>query len=102
MTPLEYIATNPTYEEARLKWLTFSAADKDSMLAKQAEVQSNHRIAPTELTDGRWAVCCDLLTEIQGGVFTEVFQQLDMGKLNSAIIIEDDEFQTLKPAPEEI
>ena len=102
MTPLEYLSTNPTYAEARLKWLTFSTADKDTMLDKQAEVQGNHRIAPIELTDGRWAVCCDVLTEVQGGVFTPLFALLDMAKLNGAIIIEDAELQSLKPPEEEI
>ena len=72
------------------------------MLDKQAALQGNHRIAPIELTDGRWAVCCDVLTEVQGGVFTTLFATLDMGKLNGAIIIEDAELQSLKPPEEEI
>jgi len=100
MTPFEYIVTNPSYEEARLKWLVFNTADKEVLLAKQATLDTPHRIAPIELTDGRWAVCCDLLTEISGGVFQEIFSILDQSKLNAAVIMEDAEFRTLLPEPD--
>ena len=102
MTPLEYLATNPTLEDTRNHWLVFSTADKDSMLTKQAQIPSVHRIAPVELTDGRWTVCCDLLTEVSGGVFTEVFQTLDIGKLNTAELLTTAEVMPLFPTPEEI
>jgi hypothetical protein len=102
MTPLEYIATNPSYAEARTKWLVFSPALKDAMLAKQDTIQTSHRISPIELTDGRWAVCCDLVTEINGGVFTPLFAALDQAALNTATIIEQSEFETLLPEPENI
>jgi len=102
MTPLEYIATNPTYEDSKTKWLAFSTELKDTMLAKQATLNTSHRVNPIELTDGRWACRGAAVTEISGGVFTPLFQLLDLDLLNTATIIEDDEFQSLRPTEPEL
>ena len=103
MTPLEYIATNPSYEDSHSKWLVFDITNKRSMIAKQANIVTHHKIKPLGLTDGRWAVCCDIATEIgEKGVFRQLFAKLDKGKLSTAEIIEDAEFQLLKPVQPEI
>lgn len=84
MKLLEYIASNPSIDDLRSRGLIFSAADKDSMLAKQEQIDKPFRIAPIELTDGRWAICCDTLTEISPGVYQELFAALDTDKLATA------------------
>ena len=102
MTPLEYIASNPSYEESRGKWLVFNAANKTSMLAKQKGIKTNHRVIPTELTDGRWAVCCDVLTELgEKGVYRRLFAALDRGKLNTSEILTSAEIAPLWPVTED-
>lgn len=102
MTPLQYIASNPTLDDARKKGLVFSVADKDSMLAKQEQIDTPFRIAPIELTDGRWAICCDLLTEVSPGVYQELFAALDTDKLAAAEILPWADVLALLPETDEI
>lgn len=102
MTPLEYIETNPNYEESRMKWLVFDDTNKRSLIAKQVHVKSNHKIKPIQLTDGRWACRCDIATEIgERGICREIFSRLDRAKLATAIIMEDADVQPLIPTPPE-
>lgn len=106
MTPQEYIASNPTLEDSRSKWLVFSAQLAADLKAKQDAVVDStktvHRISPIQLTDGRFAVSCDLVTEIKGGVFTPHFQALDQDKLAQATVEDDAIIRPLIPQPEEI
>lgn len=61
---------------------------------------------PTALlvTGAFWTLGCMLRPADRSSrwAFTPLFASLDMGKLNGAIIIEDAEFQSLKPAAEEV
>lgn len=47
---------------------------RDSLIAKQdAAGLHSHRVAPVALSDGRWAVCADVLTEAhEAGLFSRV------------------------------
>lgn len=106
MTPFEYIASNPTLEDSRSKWLVFSPELAADLAAKQASVVAQtktvHRITPLRLTDGRYAVKCDLVTEIQGGVFTAHFQSLDQGKLAQATVEDDATIRPLIPVHSDV
>ena len=97
MTPLQYIATEPTLEDARSKGLVFPTEYKDSLLAKQKELDTSFKISPVELSDGRWAINCDTFTEIQHGVYQELFGRLDTSKLNSSEIIPWEDVLALLP-----
>ena len=100
MTPLEYLATNPSAAEAKQKFLLFPAELRDAMLAKQNTLTTNHHITPVLLTDGRYGACCDLLTEVgEGGIYRELFALLDMEALNAAELVDKEEFISLLPTP---
>ena len=102
MTPLEYLATNPTYAEAKEKFLVFSVELRDVLLAKQDTLNTNHKISPVLLSDGRYGACCDLLTAIgEGEIYHDIFALLDMAALNTAELVEKAEFIALLPEPTE-
>ena len=102
MTPLQLIQSNPTLAEARELWMVMPVQIRDAMLAKQATIPTSHHISPIKLTDGRWAVCCDLISEIRpGGVYHDVFQTLNLAALDTCEILTTAEFNALKPTSKE-
>ena len=101
MTPLEYIASNPTLEDMQSKALLFSPELRDSMQSKQANINTTHIISPILLKDGRYGSRCDLLSECNpGGVYHELFNALDTTLLNAAEIVDMSELMELIPEPE--
>jgi hypothetical protein len=65
----------PPIETLRKTWLAFPA----SLAAHLSDAQSTfslHRATPIKLTDGRLALCADLLSEIDGGIFALPFSRL--------------------------
>ena len=103
MTPLEYIASNPSTEDMSSKALLFSAAMNDAMQAKQGNIDTNHRITPVELTDGRYGIRALTFTECaEGGIFYELFSTLDPAVLDTAELVDMSEMVALLPEPEEI
>jgi len=72
--------------------LIFADADAQTLIAYQS---GQHRLAPVQLTDGRWFLMEDILTEIPEGLFRD--------KLNVAYSVEPFEsIQHLIAAPEDI
>jgi hypothetical protein len=63
--------------------LIFSDQDAQTLIAYQS---GQHRLAPAQLTDGRWFLMEDILTEIPDGLFG--------GKLN--VIYETEPFDNIK------
>jgi hypothetical protein len=63
MKPIDYIASNPSIEDMASKALLFSAALYHAMQAKQGNIDTSHLITPVLLTDGRYGICCDILSE---------------------------------------
>jgi hypothetical protein len=103
MTPLEYIASNPSIEGMASKALLFSAALNNAMQAKQGDIDSNHRITPVLLTDGRYGIRALTFTECaEGGIFHELFSTLDPAALNTAELVDMSEMVALLPEPEEV
>lgn len=101
MTPLEYIASNPTLEDMQSKALLFSPELRDSMQSKQANINTTHVISPILLKDGRYGSRCDLLSECNtGGVYRELFNALDTELLNTAEIVDMSDLIELIPEPE--
>jgi len=101
MKPIDYIASNPSIEDMKSKALLFPAALHDAMQAKQGNIDTNHLVSPVLLTDGRYGICCDILSETEEGhIFHELFNVLDMAVLNTAEIADMSELVELLPAPE--
>lgn len=48
--------------------LVFSDADAQTLIANQS---GQHRLAPVQLTDGRWFLMDDILTEMPEGIFQD-------------------------------
>jgi len=72
--------------------LIFTDADAQTLIAHQS---GQHRLAPMQLTDGRWFLMEDILTEIPVGLFQD--------KLNVAYSVEPfASMQSLFPVPEDI
>jgi hypothetical protein len=48
--------------------LIFTDADAQTLIAHQ---EGQHRLGPVQLTDGRWFLMGDILTEIPDGLFSD-------------------------------
>jgi len=71
--------------------LIFTDADAQTLIANQT---GQHRLAPVQLTDGRWFLMEDILTEIPDGLFQD--------KLNVSYLVEPFEnIESLLPVSEE-
>jgi len=64
--------------------LIFTDADAKTLIAYQ---KGQHRLAPVALTDGRWFLMEDILTEIPEGLFQD--------KLNVSYLVEP--FESIRP-----
>ena len=103
MKPIDYIASNPSIEDMQSKALLFPAALHDAMQAKQGNIDTNHLVSPVLLTDGRYGICCDILSETEEGhIFHELFSVLDMAILNTGELVDMTELVALLPVEEEI
>jgi hypothetical protein len=72
--------------------LIFSNPDAQTLIANQS---GQHRLAPVQLTDGRWFLMEDILTELPEGIFQD--------KLNVSYSVEPfANIQPLIPAVEEV
>jgi NADH pyrophosphatase NudC (nudix superfamily) len=71
--------------------LIFTNEDAQTLIEYQS---GQHRLAPMQLTDGRWFLMEDILTEIPDGLFQD--------KLNVSYLVEPFEnIQSLLPVSEE-
>jgi hypothetical protein len=65
----------------------------DSLAARLDEIQQSHgcpwlRVSPVRLTDGRWMVAGDMLTEVgPGGLLAEGFLHLDATRFSEIEIV---------------
>ena len=102
MKPIDYIESNPTIEDMQSKALLFSATLHDAMQVKQGNIDTNHLITPVLLTDGRYGICCDVLSETgEGHIFHELFSVLDKALLNTGELVDMSDLMELIPEPEE-
>lgn len=90
-----------SYETLRGYALVFSA----DLAARLAEVQDEDAPSlaePRQLTDGRWMLCADLLTEVgPGGMYAAGFARLDQSRFGEIEVISWDEaVAMLPPDPE--
>ena len=67
----------PSIDALRQTWLAFPAMLAPLLKAAQSD-QTLHRASPIVLSDGRLALCADMLTETSdGGLFFLAFSRLD-------------------------
>lgn len=99
MTTLADILAAPPADIATLRglWLAFPAELMPALADAQAD-QTTHRAEPLPLTDGRAALCADLLTEINtGGLFALQFSRLDAALFSSVEVLDSATFEQLRP-----
>jgi len=98
----ELITQNKSYEELKDLALVFDSNLKNILEATQATLQSKHQASPVELTDGRFMLCADLLTEIHpGGLYSQGFGLLDTDLFSQVSVISMSEAQALLPVSSE-
>jgi len=91
----------PALSVLRGMWIVFDAAMADNLATAQSD-QLCHRAVPVALTDGRMALCADLLSEIHaGGLFAVPFSRLDTGNFALVSVIDDENFRSLLPVAEQ-
>jgi hypothetical protein len=98
----ELIIQNKSYEELKDLALVFNDSLKNILEATQETFNSQHKASPVELTDGRFMLCADLLTEIQsGGLYYQGFGLLDTDLFSQVEVISMEEAKTLLPVASE-
>jgi hypothetical protein len=101
MTTLADIITQPLppIDALRGIWLAFDPALKTSLDQAQSD-SLTHRVSPVFLTDGRAALCADLLSEIHPeGLFANQFARLDPANFEAVEVIDDATFRSLLTPP---
>lgn len=82
----------------RTMWLVFDSAIAQRLTDAQPPYQ--HQVAPISLSDGRYALCADLLTE-KDGIYAPTFQSLDKSAFSLVDIFSSDDISSLLITPEE-
>jgi hypothetical protein len=98
MTPLEFLATNPTLAEAEGKAIIASKELRDDLLAKQSSIDVTDKITPVLLSDGRYGVGFEVMLDIsEGETYHALFSIIDMAALNTADLVDTATFKALLP-----
>ena len=98
----ELVQQNKSYEELKSLALVFNSSLKEILEATQETFASKHKASPVELTDGRFMLCADLLTEIQpGGLYAQGFGLLDTDLFSQVEVISMEEASALLPVASE-
>lgn len=102
MTVADLLPSLPLpYPEARQYGLVFDAALAQRLAEVQAETLSRHYARPLALTDGRYLLCGDLLSEVgPGGLYADGFAKLDAGRFDEIAVIPWAEAVAMIPADE--
>jgi hypothetical protein len=93
----------PDYQTSKQYALLLDATLRDRLAAVQAEHgDPRHRVQPVALTDGRWMLCADLLTEVgEGGLFASGFAHLDPQLFSQVEVVPMADALALLPQAEE-
>jgi len=104
MMTLDQLLTAPlTATEAKGYAILLDTTLRDLLAAVQAEHgDPRHRVQPVALTDGRFMLCADLLTEVgEGGLFASGFAHLDPQLFSQVPVVPMAEALALLPPQEE-
>ena len=99
MTLLDVLDQLPlSYEQGVLYALIFSADLIPELEAVQAATPSQHRAKPVALTDGRYMLCGDLLSEVgEGGLYAAGFSKFNAELFSQVEIVLYDDAIALLP-----
>jgi hypothetical protein len=97
------LSGEPDYQTSKQYALLLDTTLRDLLAAVQAEHgDPRHRVQPVALTDGRWMLCADLLTEVgEGGLFASGFAHLDPQLFSQVPVVPMAEALALLPQQEE-
>jgi hypothetical protein len=99
----ELITQNKSYEELKGLFLVFNSSLKSILEATQETFNSQHKVSPVPLTDGRFMLCADLLTEIgPEGLYSQGFGLLDTDLFSQVEVISLEEISALLPVSGEV
>jgi hypothetical protein len=100
MTLADLLSDIPPQTDLTALWLAFPADIAEGLRSAQQD-QTSLRVEPIQLTDGRYAVCADLLSEIaDGGVYAQSFARLNAALFDHVEVITAAEYQSLQPQSE--
>ena len=101
MTLADLLPLVPTMAAADAKALALVFDQTGCDALQQAQPDGQHRAAPVQLTDGRWMLCADLLTEIHaGGLYAAAFARLPQDVFDQVEVMPWADAVALLPAPE--
>jgi len=98
MTLDQLLQSSISSDDLRTMWLVFDAAIAQRL--KDAQPAYQHQVAPITLTDGRYALCADLLTE-KDGIYAPTFQSLDQSAFSLVEVFLSHDVSSLLITPEE-
>lgn len=98
MTLDQLLQGDTNADDLRRLWLVFDAAIAQRL--KDAQPAYQHQAAPITLTDGRYALCADLLTE-KDGIYAPTFQALDQTAFPLVEVTTSDAIAEFLPVPSE-
>lgn len=89
-----------TCDEGRAYGLVFDAALAQRLAEVQAQHPSQHVATPRLLSDGRYLLCGDLLSEVPNGLYGAGFSHLDASRFDEIEVIPwADAVALLPPSP---
>ena len=88
-----------SYDEGRQYGLVFGAALAQRLAEVQAEHPTQFVAKPAPLTDGRFLLCGDLLSEVPNGLYGVGFQHLDAGRFDEIEVMAWADAVALLPPP---
>ena len=96
MTLDQLLQGDANADDLRSLWLVFDATIAQRLSEAQPTYQ--HQVAPITLTDGRFAVCADLLTE-KDGIYAPTFAALDQSAFPQVEVTTESAITELLPTP---
>ena len=96
MTLDQLLQGDANADDLRTMWLVFEASIAQRLQDAQPAYQ--HQVAPITLTDGRFALCADLLTE-KDGIYAPTFQALDQTAFPQVEVVHQSAITELLPTP---
>ena len=95
MTTLELIQNPPDLATLRGLFIAITPA-QDALIQAAQDANSNMRVSAVPLSDGRLALCADILSEIhEGGIFHYAFSRLTLESINETEVLTLEQFKAL-------
>ena len=99
MNTIDFIESNPSLAEAQGKFLVFNNGLRNAIVATNNG--QRYHIQPVQLTDGRWILNADIITEIQAGqIYNRLYGLLTKAAPNAGEVLTYAEIEPLLPTPE--